>query len=69
MVSRMLKRNGWNRKEARRQSLRTSEPLRLGYLKDIARFNAEDLVFLDKLIFNKKTGWRYRAYALIGEVA
>ena len=65
----MLKRNGWNRKEARRQSLRTSKPLQLGYLKDITQFNAKDLVFLDELIFNKKTGWRYRAYALIGEVA
>jgi hypothetical protein len=30
---------------------------------------AEDLIFLDESIFNKKTGWRYNAYAPIGDEA
>jgi hypothetical protein len=30
---------------------------------------AEDLIFLNKSIFNKKTGWRYNAYALIRDEA
>jgi len=31
------------------------------------QFAAKDLVFFDESIFNKKTGWRYRAYRLIGQ--
>ena len=31
------------------------------------RFVAEDLIFLDKLIFNEKTGWRLHAYAPISD--
>ncbi len=27
------------------------------------------MVFLDKFIFNEKTGWRYRAYTLIDDKA
>jgi hypothetical protein len=27
---------------------------------------ADDLVFLNESIFNKKTGWQYHAYRLIG---
>jgi len=33
------------------------------------QFTADDLVFLDESIFNEKTGWRFRAYALIGDEA
>jgi transposase len=33
------------------------------------RFVAEDLVFLDESIFNEKTGWRHKAYALVGHEA
>jgi transposase len=46
-----------------------SEALRKAYLDDIQQFVAEDLIFLDKSIFNKKTGWRYNAYAPIGDEA
>jgi len=35
----------------------------------IRRFPADILVFLNEAIFNKKTGWRIRGRALIGEEA
>jgi len=65
----MLKRNNWTRKEARWLLLAASQSLRQHYLKDVGRFNAEDLVFLDESIFNKKTSWRHQAYAPIGHKA
>lgn len=34
---------------------------------EIRRSVAEDLVFIDESIFNKKTGWRHRAYGPIGQ--
>ena len=40
--------------------LAACQSLRQYYLKDVGRFNTEDLVFLDKSIFNKKAGWRYK---------
>ena len=33
------------------------------------QFTINDLVFLDKSIFNEKTGWRHQAYALIDQKA
>jgi hypothetical protein len=36
---------------------------------DICQFAADDLVFIDKSIFNKKTSWHQHAYALIGNTA
>jgi hypothetical protein len=33
------------------------------------QFAANDLVFLDESIFNEKTGWRFQAYAPIGDEA
>ncbi len=35
----------------------------------MSQFAAENLIFLDESIFNEKTGWRYQAYAPIGEEA
>lgn len=65
----MIKRRGWNRKNADWKSQKADESLRVGYLSDILRFPAEDLVFLDESIFNEKTGWRHFAYAPIGAPA
>ena len=67
-ISRLFKRRKWSRKQLKRISLNRSEVLRRGYLDDIHQFAAEDLVFLDESIFNKKTGWRYHAYAPTGTV-
>lgn len=35
----------------------------------MCQFSNEDVVHLDELIFNKKTGWRHYGYALIGDEA
>lgn len=48
-----------SRKQLKRISLDGSETLRRRYLNDIHQFAAEDLVFLDKSVFNEKTGRRY----------
>lgn len=64
-VSRLLKRRNWTGKELRRISLNRSEALRRAYQDDIRHFAVEDLIFLNESIFNKKTGWRYHAYALL----
>ena len=40
--------------------LAACQSLQQHYLKDVGQFNADNLVFLDKLIFNKETGWRYK---------
>ena len=68
-ISRLLRKNRWSKKELRRISLNHSEMLRQQYCDEMSQFTTNDLVFLDEFIFNKKTGWRYRAYALIGEEA
>ena len=52
----MLKDNDWTRKKIARLSLNRSEELRQRYLRDIERFTAEDLIFLDESIVNEKTG-------------
>jgi hypothetical protein len=68
-ISRVLKRNGWTRKEIRRISCQRSEELRQLYRDEMAQFIADDLVFLDESIFNEKTGWRTKAYAPVGREA
>ena len=68
-VSRLLKHEKWSQKELQRISRLRSEELREGWRNDIGRFAQEDLIFLDESIFNKKTGWRHRAYAPIGSEA
>src|SRR5438045_2458871 len=35
----------------------------------MAKYTAEDLVFIDESIFNEKTGWRHHGYAPIGHEA
>lgn len=68
-VSRLLKRRKWTRKNLTRISRNRSEALRDAYKADIAKFDAEALIFLDESIFNEKTSWRHRAYAPIGHEA
>ena len=41
--------------------------LRELYYNNIRRFPADIVVFLNKAIFNKKTGWRTRRQAPVGE--
>jgi hypothetical protein len=68
-ISRVLKHNGWSRKELRRISLGRSEELCQAYRDEMRHFVADDLVFLDESIFNEKTGWRHQAYTPIGSEA
>ena len=65
-ISRFLKQQGWSRRSLRPFSLNRNEELREGYRRTMARFAAEDLVFLDEVIFNEKTGWRQCVYGPIG---
>jgi hypothetical protein len=66
-IQRYIKKRQWSSSALRPFSLDRSEELRQGYRDDMARFTAEDLVFLDESIFNEKTGWRHKAYGPIGE--
>jgi Arginine repressor, DNA binding domain len=66
-VSRMLQKQGWSRQVVYRISLTRSETLREGWRQDMRRFTADNLVFLDESIFNKKTGWRHQGWGPIGE--
>jgi hypothetical protein len=55
-VLRLLKKRKWTRKELQHISLDYNKDLQARYQKNIHCFVTEDLVFLDKSIFNKKTG-------------
>jgi hypothetical protein len=46
-----------------------SNELRRAYINDIRQIDAQDLIFIDESIFNKKTSWRHHAYAPIGHEA
>jgi hypothetical protein len=66
-ISCLLRKNKWSRKKLRRISFNCSDELRQRYHEEMIQFAADDLVFLDKSIFNKKTGWQYQGYAPIGD--
>ena len=66
IVSRILKRNRWTRKELRRISQDRSLLLRRLYLEEMSYYMQEDLVFLNESIFNEKIGWRSFSYGPIG---
>src|SRR6266480_212487 len=68
-ISRLLKKENWNRKAMRLISLSRSEDLRDAYREQIRQFTADELVFIDESIFSEKTGWRHRAYGPLGEEA
>lgn len=68
-VARLLKERGWSRKTLRPFSSNQSEELREAYRCRMHTFDADDMVFLDELIFNEKTGWRHHAYGPIGDDA
>ena len=68
-MSHILKSKGWTKKKLYRLSLTRSESLRKDWQQDMLQFTADDLIFLDESIFNKRTGWRSRGWAPIGEDA
>ena len=46
-----------------------SEDFYDAYCKQIWQFIADELVFIDKLIFSEKTSWRYYTYRPLDEEA
>ena len=66
---RILKSRGWTKKKLYCLSLTRSESLRKDWQQDMSQFTADDLIFLNKLIFNKRTGWRSRGWAPISKDA
>jgi transposase len=50
-------------------SNRRNKALHVAYIDDIATYAANDLIFIDESLFNKKTRWRSKAYAPIGSPA
>jgi transposase len=68
-VSNIIRRNHWSRQTISLISNRRDEELRKAYLEDMLSYPAEDLIFIDESLFNKKTGWRSKAYAPIGSPA
>ncbi|KAF1977289.1 hypothetical protein BU23DRAFT_453426, partial [Bimuria novae-zelandiae CBS 107.79] len=50
-------------------SIGRNDDLREAYRQSIRRFTQEDLVFLNKSIFNEKTGWRHKAYRPVGSTS
>ena len=63
----MLQKQGWSRQVVYRISLTRSKTLCKGWRQNIRQFTADNLVFLDKSIFNKKTSWRHRGWGPISE--
>ena len=54
-VSQLLKKNKWTWKQLQHISLNHSKSLHQAYHDDMHQFTADDLIFLDKSIFNEKT--------------
>jgi hypothetical protein len=51
----MLKRNKWTRKSIKLMSNNRNKELRYAYLKDISIYSANQLIFINKSLFNEKT--------------
>jgi hypothetical protein len=69
MISWLLKRRKWSKKKAQQIGHRQNEELHLQWLADLHGLMAEQLVFVDETLFNETTGWRYGAWAPIGQAA
>ena len=63
----MLWKQEWSRQVVYYISLICSKTLCEGWRQDMRWFTADNLVFLDKSIFNKKTGWRHWGWGPISE--
>ena len=68
-ISRFLKKRKWSNKKGQRLDSERSEELRAGWRAQLLHLTAEQLVFIDKTLFNETTGWKYNAWAPIGEAA
>ena len=64
-ISRELKRLGLFNKTARRVSSHQNQALRRGWRAQMTKIRAEQLVFLNEISFNERSGWRRAVYAFI----
>lgn len=68
-ISRFLERNEQSYKVGQKISDRQNPGLRLAWKADMLGLRAEQLVFIDKSLFNSTTGWRKKAWSAIGQPA
>ncbi|XTI87794.1 hypothetical protein V2W45_1236642, partial [Cenococcum geophilum] len=68
-IHRILKKKGWLRKAIRRIAQGRNSQLRELYYDNMRQFLVDIVAFLNKAIFNEKTGWRTRGRALVGKEA
>lgn len=66
-IARFLKKNKVSRKVSERMGDRQSNKLRLIFRAESRSWTADQLVFIDESLFNEATGWRYYAYAPVGQ--
>ena len=66
-VSRILKRNRLSDKQAQRVGHRQNEELRLAWIASLLDVTAEQLIFIDEIMFNEAIRWRHTIYASTGE--
>ena len=69
IIHHILKKKGWLRKVIKHIAQGHNLRLRELYYNDIRRFPADIILFLNKAIFNDKTGWRMRGQTLISKEA
>ncbi len=68
-IFRILKKRHWSNKKRQHVSIRQNNELRLSWIADLLRLTVEQLVFVDKTLFNETTRWHHQAYASVGESA
>ncbi len=68
-IFRILKKRHWSNKKRQRVSIRQNDKLQLNWVADLLQLTAEQLVFVDKTLFNETTRWCHQVYVSIGESA
>ena len=68
-IFRILKKRHWSNKKKQRVNIRQNDELRLNWIADLLRLTAEQLVFVDEILFNETTRWCHQVYASIDESA
>jgi hypothetical protein len=66
-IARVLLRNKWSRKVAKRRALEASGELCAMYRTKVERYSMDRLVFLDESAANERTGYRKRGWSPQGQ--
>ena len=67
MISRILKRKDWSIKKEQRVEVRQNDELRLNWIADMLHLMTEQLMFMNKFLFNEITSWHHQIYAFIDQ--